>query len=271
MSVRRGREQRSRPGPERLQGGAGPGQDRAPAGQDQRRAGLRQHIGDPPHVLRRRRGHGGRVGNGDLRPRRLGGLHIEGQAEQNRAAPQRGVLPRSSQVVQRRLRGMGAFVHRTHRRGESGLVDPEIGLNRSGGGVRSDHNERRPCLRRLREGRGRVGETRALVDGCHSHPSADSRVGVGHAHRGALVASRHEAGPAAHHRVRDREIAASDESEGVGDAEIDERRSDRLGDVHRSTRGPRPLTVRDNHGTRTAVKEGVSEASRKASTNRFSP
>ena len=196
MSVRRGREQRSRPGPERLQGGAGPGQDRAPAGQDQRRAGLRQHIGDPPRLLWRRRACGGPVRNGDLRPRRLSGLHVERQAEQNRAALHGGVLPRSSQVVQRRLRGMGAFVHRTHRRGESGLVDPEIGLNRSGGGVRSDHNERRPCLRRLREGRGRVGETRALVDGCHSHPSADSRVGVGHAHRGALVASRHEGRPA---------------------------------------------------------------------------
>ena len=71
-----------------------------------------------------------------------------------------------------------------------------------------------------------------------------------------LVASRHEPGPAAHYRVRDREIAASDEAEGVGDAEIDERRTDRLGDVHRSTLGPPTVTVRHNHGTRTAVKMG---------------
>ena len=114
------------------------------------------------------------------------------------------------------------------------------------GGVRGQHDHRRPALGGLGDTGDGIGQSRSLVHRHQADRAARARVRVGHRGRTRLVPGREERDPGLAQRVRHDQVAAADHAEGVADAEATQGPSDQLGDSH--PRSSAPLDQRDGAG-----------------------
>jgi hypothetical protein len=86
-------------------------------------------------------------------------------------------------------------------------------VQRGGGRIAREDDQRRAALCRLRDPGHRVRETWALVNAAHAEPPGHARMRIGHASGPTLVTRRDEAPAPLDERRGDREIAAADDTE----------------------------------------------------------